>query len=403
MFWLNGMAGTGKSTISRTVAQTLADEGCLAASFFFKRGEGERGKASRFFTTITAQLILRIPALASHVKRAIDVEPAISWKAMREQFEKLILQPLSGIHSGSEKALTHVIVVDALDECDGEGHIRTIIQLLSRLKSVNVRVFVTSRPELPIRLGFSDVSGGTYQDLVLHQLPESIIEHDLTVFLNHELAKIRHEHNKLFPQDCSLPSSWPSRANVQKLVKMSIPLFIFAATVCRFVGERNRDPEEQLAAVLRYETASQASNLDKTYLPVLNQLYTSEYCDEEKDSLIRNFGEIVGTIIILVEPLSTISLSGLLHVPKKMILRMLNSLQAVLNLPEDRDSPVRLLHLSFRDFLLHEETVRKTPFWIDERERNEVLTTKCLDLMSSPKGLCRNMCDLEAPGKLRTD
>jgi len=35
IFWLNGMAGTGKSTIARTVTQLLADNGQLGASFFF--------------------------------------------------------------------------------------------------------------------------------------------------------------------------------------------------------------------------------------------------------------------------------------------------------------------------------------------------------------------------------
>ena len=57
IFWLNGMAGTGKSTISRTVAQSFAEDSQLGASFFFKRGEGERGNASRFFTTITLHLV----------------------------------------------------------------------------------------------------------------------------------------------------------------------------------------------------------------------------------------------------------------------------------------------------------------------------------------------------------
>jgi hypothetical protein len=45
IFWLCGMAGTGKSTISRTVAQSFHDKDQLGASFFFKRGEGDRGRA----------------------------------------------------------------------------------------------------------------------------------------------------------------------------------------------------------------------------------------------------------------------------------------------------------------------------------------------------------------------
>lgn len=56
-FWLNGMAGTGKSTVSRTVAQTFADRGQLGGSFFFKRGERDRENASLLFTTIVHELV----------------------------------------------------------------------------------------------------------------------------------------------------------------------------------------------------------------------------------------------------------------------------------------------------------------------------------------------------------
>ena len=40
IFWLNGMAGTGKSTIARTVARSFAEEGQLGASFFFQEERG---------------------------------------------------------------------------------------------------------------------------------------------------------------------------------------------------------------------------------------------------------------------------------------------------------------------------------------------------------------------------
>jgi len=48
IFWLNGMTGTGKSTIARTVAQTFKKNGQLGASFFLKKGEADRGNARRF-------------------------------------------------------------------------------------------------------------------------------------------------------------------------------------------------------------------------------------------------------------------------------------------------------------------------------------------------------------------
>ncbi|KAJ4178747.1 hypothetical protein NW755_012969 [Fusarium falciforme] len=50
VFWLNGMAGTGKSTISRTFAATAAMHRYLGATFFFKRGEIDRGNMSSLQT-----------------------------------------------------------------------------------------------------------------------------------------------------------------------------------------------------------------------------------------------------------------------------------------------------------------------------------------------------------------
>ncbi|KAJ4137887.1 hypothetical protein NW754_001532 [Fusarium falciforme] len=232
IFWLNGMAGTGKSTISRTVARSFATTGCLGASFFFKRGEADRGSLSKFVTTIAAQLVSRVPAFAPHAKNAIDADTTIFGKAAQEQFKKLILEPLSRIPQDARKTATLVVVVDALDECERDDDIKLIINLFSRVKALQsprLRILVTSRPDLPIRLGFSAITG-KYQDLVLHEMPEHLVEHDISAFLRHELAVIRTNYNTSVPEDRQLPASWPGQSNIQILVQMAVPLFIFAAT-----------------------------------------------------------------------------------------------------------------------------------------------------------------------------
>jgi hypothetical protein len=397
IFWLSGMAGTGKSTISRTVAQYFADKGQLGASFFIKRGEGDRGNAARFFTTITAQLVLKVPGLIPYVSKAIDADPALSGKAMKEQFEKLILHPLSEIKHISPQISKLVIVVDALDECEREGDAKTILNLLSQtrhVRSVCLRFLVTSRPELPIRLGFEKMSVNAHQNLVLHEIPQATIEHDISAFLKDEFAKIR--------DDNSLPPDWPGERDIQALVNMAAPLFIFAATVCRFVGDRRWDPKEQLATVLEYQTTSQASKFDRTYLPILNQLLV-DLTDLEKEKLAREFREIVGSIVILADPLSTVSLASLLGISKKTVDIRLGSLHSVLSVPANQNSPVRLLHLSFRDFLLDTQKREKSLFWVNERETHEMVATQCLELMSRPKCLRENICNLETHGKLRTE
>ena len=65
------MAGTGKSTIARTVARKLADQNRLGASFFFSRGQDYLGHAEKFFTPITLQLAHALPALKPHICKAI--------------------------------------------------------------------------------------------------------------------------------------------------------------------------------------------------------------------------------------------------------------------------------------------------------------------------------------------
>ncbi|KFY78543.1 hypothetical protein V499_02323 [Pseudogymnoascus sp. VKM F-103] len=403
IYWLSGMAGTGKSTISRTMAQNFAKDGELGASFFFKRGEGSRNHAGLFFSTIAAQLVQKLPSLAPHIRHAIEADPAISNKALKQQFETLVIQPFSKIRLDPQKSLSIVIVVDALDECNREEDLCVIIHLLQQVQqitSVRLKFFLTSRPELPIRLGFEDISG-RYKCLVLHEIPNPIIEHDISAFLEYELARIRDEYNKSVILDRQLPTDWPGQANVQSLVQMAIPLFIFAATICLFVKDRRcGEPGEQLTKVLKYKTKSQESALDATYLPVLDQLLVG-LTNSQKDELVKNFEEVVGSIVILASPLSTVSLARLLDISNARVNHILDLLHSVLSIPSNPDIPVRLLHLSFRDFLLDSEKREEHPFWINEQKCHQRLATQCLQTLS--KGLKNDICNLQVPERLQAD
>lgn len=335
------MAGTGKSTISRTVAQSFHDKGVLGASFFFKRGEGDRGRAKYFFTMIAAQLVHQYPLLAPHVRDAIEADPGINEKPLKDQFEKLIEDPIKKLVVEPSPC---VVVVDALDECDPHEHIRLILQLLSRCKqftSIRIKCFLTSRPELPIRLGFKHIDG-MYEDTILHRMPKPIIEHDISEYLQHELSKIRKDYNMSVGANRQLSLDWPGPENTKKLVDMAIPLFIFAATVCRFLQDRRLGgPRDQLKGILAHQKSG-SSNLDATYLPVLDQLKKDLTISEQREVVAR-FKIIVGSIIVLASPLSSTSLARLLGLSLEDIEDQLDLFHSVLSIPPTPTKPTQLL------------------------------------------------------------
>jgi hypothetical protein len=273
-----------------------------------------------------------MPVLVPHVVTALDSDSAISGKATEEQFERLLLQPLSTIQldpSSSRQKL--ILVIDALDECEQERRIKTILHLLSRsrdLKGLSLRVFVTSRTDLPIRLGFQEIDRETHQDVILHEVPAPIIEHDLLAYLKDGFSGIRNDH--------SLPLTWPDDNDLKILVEMARPLFIFSATVCCFISDFYFDPQERLITVLRYQTTSQADKLDGTYLPVLNQLLVGRNNSDRTD-LLNNFRSIIGVIVILANPQPAHSFARLIDVPTSLVDRTLNPLHSVLRVPADQN------------------------------------------------------------------
>lgn len=396
IFWLNGMAGTGKSTISRTVAHRLKENGLLGASFFFKKGEKDRGSAKSLFPTLIEQLMITIPDLIPIVRNTLDRDPNISEKMLKEQFESLIYLPLLEIRQRSTDIM--VVVIDALDECDREDDVRLILRLLPQVqksKSIRLRFLLTSRPELPIRLELNSITDD-HQELILHEISEPVIQHDIALYLETKFSQLKRER--------SLPSDWPGEERIKVLVDRTVPLFIAAVTVCRFVSDMNWDPQRRLQAIIA-DKSTYVSKMESTYLPILKQLFVGQ--DKwETQELVQEFKEIVGAIIILATPLSANALSRLLNREPDDIKYRLARLHSVLNIPDSLDAPVRLLHLSFRDFLLDNQTKEideSNRFWIDEQAVHQSLAIQCLNLMH--RSLRRNIGNLpnEATQRIEID
>ncbi|PYI18672.1 hypothetical protein BO99DRAFT_433402 [Aspergillus violaceofuscus CBS 115571] len=135
---------------TRTETLDAINKGLLGASFFFKRGGGDRGHAKRLFPTLAQQLAQQVPDLKPLLANAIEEDPDIAEKALKEQWERLILQPLLALKH--DRTIARVVGIGALDESDSEMHrddLTTILQLLPQVqqaKSLLLRFLLMSRP-----------------------------------------------------------------------------------------------------------------------------------------------------------------------------------------------------------------------------------------------------------------
>jgi hypothetical protein len=395
IYWLHGKAGTGKSTIARTVAGKLAEQGRLGASFFFKKNESDRGSARYVFSTIAAKLAQKLPAVAEHMRNAIEADPDIATTALGEQFRKLILQPMQAVPCDTPKTMT--VVIDALDECEGDENITAVIKLLlqtDRSVIVPLKFIVTSRFEPPIRLGFQGVQD-KFIEFPIDEIEQPIIKQDIATFLRFRFDKIR--------RNFQIESSWPDSAKFESLLGKSIPLFIFAATACRFIEDRYEDgdgPDDRLQQILQQEAGGRGQ-LDQTYRPTLKRM-VKEFKPRQYRNAISEFKQIVGSIVTLANPLSSASLARLLGISTERIKNRLELLHSVLDIPTDATLPVRIYHESFRDFLIRPDPEDVHEFFIDEKVTHKNLADRCLQLLSEGGYLKKDVCGLGAPGKSRT-
>ncbi|KAH6694335.1 hypothetical protein BKA61DRAFT_637492 [Leptodontidium sp. MPI-SDFR-AT-0119] len=261
IFWLNGLAGTGKSTIARTIARRCSEQGHPVASFFFSRGVQDVSHAGRFFTSLAVQLSNHEPSL-------------------HDQWPQLVLPPFSKLDS-YDSQLRCILIIDALDECDNEDHVRTILQLLAEARSlrrVQLRVFLTSRPEIPIRHGIYTIPQAEHQDFVLHNIQPSIVDNDISLVLEYTLGIIGQQWN--------LGADWPGEELLRQLVLYASGLFIWASTTCRFIREGKRFARKRLDIILKGSSSAITApqkHLDEIYLTVLKHSISSDYSDDEKE------------------------------------------------------------------------------------------------------------------------
>ncbi|KAH7907479.1 hypothetical protein BJ138DRAFT_1092605, partial [Hygrophoropsis aurantiaca] len=390
IFWVSGMAGMGKSAIAQTVAEKYDEQRRLAASFFFSKRESDRSSTQNFVPTIVSHIMTFTSALKPIITRVFEDDPLVLTKVLREQLTKLVLLPLQELKSSFSHPT--VIVIDSLDECDGNQLVLELVSFLSQLvrDCTFLRIFITSRGESHIGRRFSDPTVATITRR--QELHDYNANHDIQLYFRHTFQEISDQckHDLHI-----LPDPWPSELELATLVNRASGLFIYATTVTNFINSTGQDPEQQLKIVFAHCTAvdfedSQFSVLDALYRDAISLPHPHRP---------ENTCQVLGFIHNIVSPLPLHALEEFIAPLGVAPGLVISKLRSVLMVPDDRTRPIYIYHESFGDFLA--DCQRSKEYYVDRQHYHSTIARCCLELMG--KRLKRNICCISDPFLLNSD
>jgi hypothetical protein len=342
-FWLNGMAGTGKTAIASTFARTMEQEGILGATFFIDRQQAERRDLCRIVQTLAYNLAKHSHEQLRALWTALRDDPALERLSYQEQVRILIKQPLD-----VGRPETVVILIDGLDECGASNGASLLHTLVRSLAQHPIKLFVSSRNEADIVTAFHDLP---HTPCELQDMEVSV---DMQLYWEYNLDMLRRRRR--------LPD-WRTMVQVEELVELTGHLFIFAATILKIISNIRTSPIKKLRDLLEISRSGSGSAvafggpekhgpLERLYIHILGEgvkdddgIMSTEYADRLHD--------ILEVVIFAQTPISPRTLSDLLDMDFDDLDSYLSPLHSVLFVPDATiaDGVVLPLHQSFPDFV----------------------------------------------------
>ena len=387
VFWLNGLAGTGKTTIAQTFAEKTFADGKLGASFFCSRDFEDRSSLHKIFPTLAFQLAYQYPPFREKLLQVLKACPDVGQESLYSQMEKLIVGPFKATH------IQTLIIIDALDECKDQEPASAILSILSRFVTEipNVKFFITGRPEPRICSGFRLQSLHPITEVLkLHEVKPEAVNNDIRLFFQTKLTDLVKNRS-----DCNPIEDWPDPSDIEILCQKAAGFFIYASTVVKFIASESCLPAERLTLItsLPQNTVEEGmSGVDQLYINVLKHVFHDHINDTQFYSHLRS---ILGAVVLIFNPLPMKGLSELLkgyHGPL-YISSTVRSLHSLLLIPDNIEHPIHTFHKSFPDFLTDSRRCKDTQFFVEPTVHHAEILLSCLNLMRNM--LRRDICNLD--------
>ena len=379
VLWVHGLAGTGKSTLSNTIARIMRSLHRLGAFFFFDRDIPQRNFAT-LIRTLAYQLAMFDARFGAVISRVVGNADNIAGMPLEFQFENLL--SANALKSAEWSGGPIVLIIDALDECGREADRKILMPVLSKgfsnLPSF-IRILVVSRQEPDIQRAL-----GSHSHLRPYPLDvdSAANRDDILEYIRHRLEEIR-------INDRYLGDHWPGGDKISSLAKGAGGLFIWASTACLYIesGYPGRRLSELVDKQPDGDSSRPFAQLDGLYKTGLqsaglwnDRLLRSDCCN------------ILGAILCARVPLSCSVIDALLALPQDTpSWKSVSHLRCVLHVSEIDE--IRILHPSFHDYL--SERCRDQPWSIDLERHNKELALHCINILD--KELRENICDMTLP------
>ncbi|KAL4081514.1 WD40-repeat-containing domain protein [Scleroderma yunnanense] len=385
ILWLHGQAGRGKSAIAHTIAQWLKDTGGLASCFCFARDRQAERREEKMLTTITRDLADHDPtfrrALAGVFanNRSLMATPDV-----KQQWEKLLLAPLSQVSSGIVGNI--VVVIDALDESGIESSRSHILSVLGSPRAAklpsNFRLLVTSRSIPDIQVVLS--SARHVKTMSLDDVPVVLAKRDIRLFVAMKLGGLEDMGD----------------TEVNQITQKADGLFEWARLACEFIrpnttGEMDK---ERFHKCIVLASGEGNALLDHMYCAILESVVS------KRPTALARFHSVMQQVLYTLEALSVDGLNAMRrHFSHKNsdfdVTIILNFMGSLLSGVMDHNSPIRPLHASFYDFLT--DHLRSGDYFVAKADIQTDLAVASLCVLYS--GLQFNICGLESSYLLNSE
>jgi hypothetical protein len=383
IYWLCGMAGTGKTTIARSFCERLEDEGILAASFFCSRTADDTRDIKAVLPTIAREFATRFLILPSELLRAVEADRKIASCQLDKQYTDLILNLVKGRAEDGSFRRPRIVVLDAFDAFKTIDDARDLLTTITKFapESPNIRFFITSRSDPQLEKVLKPVGAAFY----LHDVEQSMVRRDIELYLQERRDHIRMENG--------LPDTWMTDDELKTLSDNARKSFVYASTACSFLENSNAGEfEGNLKLVLNSDSHHKTSESTLAQYSQLDGLYSQVLKTAKQDPRWNSIYKVLIVVITALNPLPSSTIACLLNIDHEAVRAALESLGAVITIPNKMDIPVLPFHASFPDFL-HDDS-RSKEYHIREVDAHHAMLRQCLDVLDSSPALKQNICNI---------